>query len=99
MTTRSRSSLRSPPLVSVAALLLVTGLVVVLVSASLAMGGILRVEWTTRLRPCPLEEAIVYALEARDAKTKAYSRSLALLIVGLALYVSSVGLLLVGSLA
>lgn len=81
-----------------AAVLVVSGLVVVLVAASLSMGGILRVRWTTQLAPCPPRDAIVAAIEMRDRKTRAFSRSLALLIVGLALYIGSVALLLLGNL-
>jgi hypothetical protein len=81
-----------------AAVLLVAGLVVVMLAASLAMGGILRVRWTTALPPCSLEEAIHAALDVRDAKTRAFDRSLRLLVLGLCLYVASVGLLLVGNL-
>ena len=32
---------------------------VVLVGASLSMGGILRIRWTTQLAPCPPREAII----------------------------------------
>lgn len=86
---------RSGPL---AAVLVVSGLVVVLLGASLSMGGILRVRWTTQLAPCPPRDAIVAAIEMRDRKTRAFARSLALLIVGLALYIGSVALLLLGNL-
>jgi hypothetical protein len=81
-----------------AAVLLVSGLVVVMLAASLAMSGILRVRWTTALPPCSLEQAIHAALDVRDAKTRAFDRSLRLLVLGLFLYVASVGLLLVGNL-
>lgn len=81
----------------VAAWLLVVGLVCVLVAAAVTMVGILRVRWTTQMKPCGLEEAIRFALARRDEKTGAYSRALGLLVVGLSLYVSSVGLLLVGN--
>jgi hypothetical protein len=40
---------------------------------------------------------VVYAIEMRDRKTRIFGRSLALLIVGLALYIGSVALLLVGN--
>lgn len=81
-----------------AAILVVSGLVTVLVAASLSMGGILRFEWTTQLAPCPPREAILEVIALRNRKTKAFSRSLALLIVGLALYIGSVSLLLLGNL-
>jgi hypothetical protein len=82
-----------------AAVLLVTGLVLVLVAAAHTMWEILRVRWSTTLRPCALAEAVDYALAMRDRKTLAYSRALVLLILGLTLYVSSVGMLLLASLA
>jgi len=80
-----------------AAVLVVSGLVTVLLGASLSMGGILAIRWTTQLAPCEPREAIVSAIEMRDRKTRAFSRSLALLIVGLALYIASVSLLLLGN--
>jgi hypothetical protein len=79
----------------VAATLLVAGLVVVMIAAAVAMHGILGVRWTTSLSPCSLEQAIEAALEVRDAKTRAFSFSLRLLVLGLSLYVASVALLLV----
>jgi hypothetical protein len=81
-----------------AAVLVVSGLVIVLVAASLSMGGILRIRWTTQLAPCTLRQNIIEAIEMRDAKTRAFSRSLVLLIVGLGLYIGSVSLLLLGNL-
>ena len=77
-----------------AAVLLVTGLVLVLVAASMAMRGILAVRWTTSIAPCSLEEAIHAALDVRDAKTRSFSRSLGILVLGLSLYVASVAYLL-----
>jgi hypothetical protein len=85
---------RSGPL---AAWLVVSGLVVVLVAASLSMGGILRIRWMTQLAPTTLRATIIYAIEMRDGKTRVFGRSLALLIVGLALYIGSVAILLLGN--
>ena len=84
---------------ALAAVLLVSGLVLVLVAASLAMSGILRVRWVTSIPPCSLEVAVHAALDVRDAKTRVFDRSLGLLIVGLSLYVGSVAMLLLTSLA
>lgn len=81
-----------------AASLLVLGLVFVLASAAIAMTGILRVHWATSLPPCPLDEAVRAALALRDMKTKRFDLSLRLLVIGLTLYVSSIALLLLGSL-
>jgi hypothetical protein len=81
-----------------AAILVVSGLVVVLVAASLSMGGILRIRWMTQLAPCSLRESVLHAIAMRDEKTRAFSQALALLIVGLALYIGSVALLLLGNL-
>lgn len=80
-----------------AAVLVVSGLVTVLVAASLSMGGILRIRWLTQLAPTSLRETIIHAIEMRDSKTRVFGRSLALLIVGLALYIGSVSLLLLGN--
>ena len=81
-----------------AASLLVGGLVIVLVAAALSIVGILQVRWTTQIPPCSVEEAIKSALEVRDAKTRAFSRSLGWLVVGLSLYVGSIALMLLGNL-
>lgn len=81
-----------------AAVLVVTGLIVVLLGASLSMGGILRVRWMTQLAPTSLRETVIHAIRMRDAKTVAFSRALVLLIVGLALYIGSVSFLLLGNL-
>ena len=70
---------------------------VVLLGASLSMGGILRVRWTTQIAPCAAREAIIHAINMRDDKTRVFGRSLALLIVGLCLYIGSVALLLLGN--
>ncbi len=80
------------------AILIVSGLVLVLIAASITMVGILRVQWTTSLAPMPLPEAVRRALRLRDEKTTAYGRALSVLVVGLALYVSSVAVLLLGNL-
>jgi hypothetical protein len=80
-----------------AAILVVSGLVLVLVAASLSMGGILRIRWITQLAPAPRRDAIISAIVMREAKTRVFGRSLALLIVGLFLYIGSVALLLLGN--
>lgn len=77
-----------------AAGLIVTGLVLVLLGAAQCIAGILAVRWTTSIAPCGLEDALLYALAHRDAKTRAYTRALVLVITGLAAYVLSVSLLL-----
>lgn len=82
---------RSGPL---AATLLVLGLSLVLVSAVFALFGILRVEWITQTPPVDLETAVRLGLSRRNTKTHAYERAMALLVTGLALYVSSISMLL-----
>lgn len=81
-----------------AAILVVSGLVTVLVGASLSMGGILRVRWLSQLAPCAPREALVAAIRMRDDKTTIFKRALALVIIGLALYIASISLLLLGNL-
>jgi len=81
-----------------AAGLLVSGLGVVLLSAAVAMVGILHVSWVTSLAPSSLEVTIKNALQVRDAKTRRFSVALRLLVVGLVLYGASVALLLLGNL-
>lgn len=80
-----------------AALLVVSGLVLVLVAASLSMGGILRIRWMTQLAPTSLRESAIYALKMRDRKTRVFGRSLALLIIGLSMYIGSVSILLLSN--
>ena len=80
-----------------AAALIVLGLVFVLLGAALAISGILAVEWTTAIAPAPLRDALLHALARRDEKTQAYSRALYFVITGLAAYVASVSLLLLGA--
>lgn len=75
--------------------LLVAGLSIVLLSAVVALVGILRIEWITQTTPVPLEEAIRIGLARRNAKTRSYELAMALLVVGLALYVSSISILLI----
>lgn len=79
---------------NLAAALVILGLVLVLVGAAVCITGILAVRWTTQLAPCTLKDALIYALERRDAKTRAYSLALVLVAAGLAAYVASVALLL-----
>lgn len=81
-----------------AALLLCSGLALVMVSAAFAIAGILTVEWITNTRPVPLADAVRLALERRDAKTRRYRWSTGFLVVGLTLYVASVAMLLLGNL-
>lgn len=83
---------------AIAAILIVSGLVLVLVSAGLCIGGILAVSWTTSLAPCSLRSSVLFALARRDSKTIAYSRALVLAILGLSAYVASVSLLLLNAL-
>lgn len=81
-----------------AAILIVTGLVLVLAGAGLCIGGILGVRWTTSLAPCSLRDALLHAMKRRDEKTVAYDRALKLVGAGLSAYVASVSLLLMGAL-
>jgi hypothetical protein len=81
-----------------AAILLVSGLAVVLAAAAVAMVGILRVRWVTSLPPSSLEATVDNALDVRDTKTASFSAALRLLVVGLMLYGASVALLLLGNL-
>lgn len=81
-----------------AAVLIVTGLVLVLAGAALCIGGILSVRWTTSLAPCSLRDALLHAMARRDEKTRAYGRALTLVMLGLSAYVASVSLLLLRAL-
>lgn len=81
-----------------AALLLCSGLVLVMVSASFAIAGILHVEWITNTKPIPLVDAVRLGLHRRDAKTRRYRWSIGFLVIGLSLYVASVVFLLLGNL-
>src|SRR5207245_11813181 len=48
---------------ALAAVLLVSGLLIVLVAASLSMSGILRVRWVTSIPPCSLAASFLAALD------------------------------------
>ena len=80
-----------------AAMLLCSGLAIVLLAAVFALIGILRVEWITNTAPLALEDAVRLALSRRQTKTRAYVVAMAMLVIGLALYVSSISLLLLGN--
>ncbi|MEI8254107.1 MAG: hypothetical protein WCJ30_00375 [Deltaproteobacteria bacterium] len=82
----------------VAAILLCSGLVLVMVSAAFAIAGILAVEWISSTPPVPLADAVRLGLRRRDEKTRRYRWSTGFLVVGMSLYVSSVVLLLLGNL-
>lgn len=73
------------------AVLLISGMTTILFAASIVMIGILRVKWNSSLPPCSPEVAIKAALTMRDAKTRAYSGALALLVAGLTLYLAAIG--------
>jgi hypothetical protein len=73
--------------------LCVGGLVTVLVAAALVIVGILRVRWTTTMKPCALEAAILHTLGVRNRRTRVYSAALVILVLGLSMYVASVALL------
>ncbi len=81
-----------------AAVLLCSGLALVMVSAAFAIAGILMVEWITKTRPLELRDAVRLALRVRDAKTWRYRVSTGFLVVGLSLYVASVSVLLLKNL-
>lgn len=66
------------------------GLVIVLASMVLIIGGSLRVHWVTQFTGPDDETLVAGVLRYRDAKTRLFFVELCLLVAGLACYVASV---------
>ncbi len=69
---------------------MVLGILLVLASTLLILGGSLRVQWVTQFKADDDHSLVVSILRYRNAKTKLFFAEICLLIAGLACYVSSV---------
>jgi hypothetical protein len=74
--------------------LIATGIVVVLASAAVAIGGVLRLKWLTQDLTDDLEETLGRMLALRDSKTRFLSAALVLFVVGFSCYVAAIALML-----
>ena len=82
-----------------ARLLVAAGILVVLLSAAVAIGGVLRLRWLTQsLGPNALDEAVlVQMIASRDAKARFLNAALVLFVLGFACYCVAIALMLVAS--
>lgn len=74
--------------------LIVTGLGLVLLAALVVVQGVLHLRWLTQQPGDDLHTWLQTSLRYRDRKTTCYRRSIYLLLVGLALYVTALALML-----
>lgn len=77
--------------------LIAVGIVVVLVSAAIAIGGVLRLRWLTQELGDDLQATLVRMLSLRDSKARYLGVALAAFVVGFSLYVASIALMLVAT--
>ncbi|MEW5738672.1 MAG: hypothetical protein AB1938_07075 [Myxococcota bacterium] len=78
----------------VARALIAVGIVVVLLSAGVAIGGVLRLKWLTQELGDDLEATLVRMLELRNSKAKFLSVALVAFVVGFGCYVAAIALML-----
>lgn len=70
------------------------GILVVLASAAVAISGVLRLQWMTRVIGADPRTTLLRGLEIRDAKGRYLQAALALFVVGFALYCFAIAQLL-----
>jgi hypothetical protein len=80
-----------------ARVLIATGIVVVLSSAAVAIGGVLRLRWLTQELCDELEETLLRMVALRDSKTRFLTAALALFVVGFSCYVVAIALMLLST--
>lgn len=80
-----------------ARVLIATGIVVVLSSAAVAIGGVLRLRWLTQELCDELEETLSRMVALRDSKTRFLTAALALFVVGFSCYVVAIALMLLST--
>lgn len=68
---------------------IVIGLSLVLLSALILMTGPLQLNWYSRMRSKSVEQSIIRLIEVRNFRTRRYHIAAAVLIIGLAAYVTS----------
>lgn len=69
---------------------MILGILLVLASTLLILGGSLRIQWVTQFKADDDHTLVVSILRYRNAKTKLFFAEICLLVAGLACYVSSV---------
>jgi len=69
---------------------MVLGILLVLASTLLILGGSLRIQWVTQFKASDDHALVVSILRYRNAKTRLFFAEICLLVAGLACYVSSV---------
>jgi hypothetical protein len=77
--------------------LVASGIVIVLLAAAVAIGGVLRLRWLTQELADDLEQTLVRMLEVRDRKSKFLSVALLLFVLGFACYCVAIALMLVAT--
>ena len=75
--------------------LVATGILVVLLSAATAIGGVLRLRWLTQELTDDTETTLRNMLQVRDAKSRFLSVALVLFVLGFACYCVAIALMLV----
>lgn len=80
-----------------ARVLIATGIVVVLSSAAVAIGGVLRLRWLTQELGDQMEETLLRMVALRDSKTRFLTAALALFVVGFCCYVGAIALMLLAT--
>ena len=78
-----------------ARVLVATGILVVLLSAATAIGGVLRLRWLTQEITDDIEATLTNMLRIRDAKSRFLTAALAFFVVGFACYCVAIALMLV----
>ena len=69
---------------------MILGLAWVLTAVVIALRGALRIRWLTQITGATPQAALVAMIQYRDRKTRRFGQALFCLVVGLALYVTSV---------
>jgi hypothetical protein len=74
--------------------LIVTGLALVLCSATVLVRGVLHLTWITQRNSRSIDSWLMSVLEYRDRKTILFRLAIILLLIGLALYVGAIAVML-----
>jgi hypothetical protein len=80
-----------------ARVLVAAGIVVVLLAAAVAIGGVLRLRWLTQELTDDTEQTLVRMLGVRDAKSRFLSAALVLFVLGFACYCVAIALMLLAT--
>jgi hypothetical protein len=80
-----------------ARVLVAAGIVIVLGSAAVAIGGVLRLEWLTQVLTNDIEETLARMLAIRDAKARYLGAALSLFVLGFACYCVAIALMLLSA--